>query len=365
MRSRVQFVRSADGVNIAWTASGVGDRSIVLLPNHIGSIEDDDENPFRGPLIKALATRFRVVRYDQRGFGLGTRGSVEHGLERWCEDLAAVLDAACAVAPAVLFVISQGAPTAAVYAARHPERVAALVVYGAMPCGVRAGGDAERTALHEAKTEVIRRGWSGDNPGARLYVTTELISDPTPEELAWFDRHFADSARADAVASYLEAVRDVDARPQLPSIRCPTLVVQTDGDQLVRREVGRAFAQAIPGAQYAELHGKSHMTRGTDGTRAALLRHIMEFLQGEEKPATFLSAREQEILQAVCAGLTNEIIARKLGISDKTVRNHLSRVFVKLGVSSRTQAAIAALSLGIAAPRDPHKLPIPPHSRQS
>ncbi|HAI20562.1 MAG TPA: DNA-binding response regulator, partial [Clostridiales bacterium UBA8153] len=60
-----------------------------------------------------------------------------------------------------------------------------------------------------------------------------------------------------------------------------------------------------------------------------------------------LTAREAEVLSLVAAGMSNGEIARALFISEKTVKNHLSRVFEKLGVSDRTNAALLAVRHGL------------------
>lgn len=60
-----------------------------------------------------------------------------------------------------------------------------------------------------------------------------------------------------------------------------------------------------------------------------------------------LTAREIEILRAVCLGEANKTIARRLGISDATVRAHLGSVFRALRVQNRTQAALVARQRGL------------------
>jgi DNA-binding NarL/FixJ family response regulator len=64
--------------------------------------------------------------------------------------------------------------------------------------------------------------------------------------------------------------------------------------------------------------------------------------------ATDLSEREREVLQLLAQGLSNADIARRLYLSEGTVRNYVSTIFVKLGVADRTQAALLALRLGLA-----------------
>jgi two-component system response regulator DevR len=60
-----------------------------------------------------------------------------------------------------------------------------------------------------------------------------------------------------------------------------------------------------------------------------------------------LSARETEVLQLIAEGLANKQIGVRLGLSEKTVKNHISRIFSKLDISARTQAAVHAIRVGI------------------
>ena len=64
-------------------------------------------------------------------------------------------------------------------------------------------------------------------------------------------------------------------------------------------------------------------------------------------PAQRLTPREQEVLELIAAGLSNKLIARRLGIAEKTVKTHVGHVLAKLGVSDRTQAALYAVRTGL------------------
>jgi DNA-binding NarL/FixJ family response regulator len=64
--------------------------------------------------------------------------------------------------------------------------------------------------------------------------------------------------------------------------------------------------------------------------------------QRARRPARSLSAREEEVLRLVATGLANKQIARRLAISERTVKAHLTSVFQQLGVTDRTQAALWA-----------------------
>jgi DNA-binding NarL/FixJ family response regulator len=72
--------------------------------------------------------------------------------------------------------------------------------------------------------------------------------------------------------------------------------------------------------------------------RAAGLRIV------NAKGATLLSTREEEVVRLVAEGLGNRDIARELGLSEHTIKNHIFRIFEKLGVSSRVELVLYAFS---------------------
>ncbi|MFE0189325.1 response regulator transcription factor [Streptomyces sp. NPDC058989] len=64
---------------------------------------------------------------------------------------------------------------------------------------------------------------------------------------------------------------------------------------------------------------------------------------GEESPSSALTPRQLEALALLADGMTNRHIARALGITEKTVKNHMQAIFTRLNVSARTQAAVYAV----------------------
>lgn len=69
----------------------------------------------------------------------------------------------------------------------------------------------------------------------------------------------------------------------------------------------------------------------------------------EEEPPANLTCRELGVLRLLVGGLSNRLIARRLDISEKTVKNHLSGIYLKIGAADRTQAALYAQHAGLAA----------------
>lgn len=89
------------------------------------------------------------------------------------------------------------------------------------------------------------------------------------------------------------------------------------------------------------VHGVARGERGWFSQRAVM--QMATQAQKEEEHLYQLTKREKEMLSAIIRGLANKQIARELGISGRTVRYHLSNLYEKLGVSSRTQAITLAL----------------------
>jgi DNA-binding NarL/FixJ family response regulator len=84
---------------------------------------------------------------------------------------------------------------------------------------------------------------------------------------------------------------------------------------------------------------------------AVVVRHLAE-KEPPEEPAHPLTDRELEVLRAAAQGLTNYDIAQQLTVSVRTVEAHLTHVYNKLGVSSRTEAVVHAMRQGWIPPED-------------
>lgn len=347
-RDALRYARSADGVNLAWAVTGVGPKVLVLPPNAITDIQTDWENPVRGPMLAALTAHFKVVRFDHRGMGSSDRKVMRHGLDAWVEDIEAVVEAAGLDAPFAILGISQGAPATAAYVARHPERVSHFVANGASRRGYRATGIAGLIEHHNARLEMVRVGWDRDHPGVRLLMTSELAPHVDTAEYAYIQAQMRRAAFGEDVVRQMEASTDVDVREILPRIRTPTLVTHTTEVIGGHPQNGRNFASSIPGAEYLLLPGGRHIITPDDVAFQPLQDAIVRFVKGRpdaacHNPLDALSPRERDILDGVCEGLSNEAIGLQRNISAKTVRNHLTQIFDKLGVMSRTQAAVMAM----------------------
>jgi DNA-binding CsgD family transcriptional regulator len=149
---------------------------------------------------------------------------------------------------------------------------------------------------------------------------------------------------------------------RLPLVRVPTLVMHPRGDAVVPFDQGRRLAAGIPDAKFVEFDSANHILLESEPSWSRFREVVGEFLGWRrdaprrrnaaapraDEDLAVLTAREREILDLVASGANNQEIAGKLFISEKTVRNHLTAIFDKIGVSSRSQAIVFARDRGLA-----------------
>jgi pimeloyl-ACP methyl ester carboxylesterase/DNA-binding CsgD family transcriptional regulator len=268
--------------------------------------------------------------------------------DRWVEDLGAVVNELKTSEPFTLVGISQGAATCVAYAARHPERVARLLLYGGYARGAARRGSVRQEREFSAIIELARVGFGRDNPAFRQIFTSRFVPGAAEEQMDWFNDLCRRTSSPDIVGRLLETRAQVDVTALLPLVQAPTLVLHARDDGVVPIEEGRHIASGIPGAQFVELDSRNHILleheRAWDQFRHAALEFAGDGAQaqGEDPAFAALSPRERGILALMTRGLSNAEIAAQVFLSEKTVRNHISKVFDKLGVWSRAQAIVFA-----------------------
>lgn len=351
---RIRYLQTSDELKLAWAETGSGP-VLVKAANWLSHLEYDWQSPIWRHWLQFFGEHFRLVRYDERGCGMTDWDVGNLSLERWVEDLEAVVDAAGITEPFALLGISQGAAVCLAYAVRHPERVSHLVLYGAYARGVFRRGDADQQRRYQAVIEVARVGWADDNPAFRQVFTSRFIPGASPEQIKWFNDLCRKTTSPMAAAALLEARAAVDVTALLAKVQTPTIVLHGRNDGVVPFEEGRLVAAGVPGAQFVELDSQNHVLLEGEPAWQRFREAVLEFTGVAAPPAdgqaafAKLSPREREILALLSEGLSNAGIAERLGGSEKTVRNHLSSIFDKLGVWTRAQAIVFARDRGFAA----------------
>jgi pimeloyl-ACP methyl ester carboxylesterase/DNA-binding CsgD family transcriptional regulator len=350
---KIKFLVSPDGVKLAYALAGQGP-PLVKVANWLSHLEYDWHSPVWRHWFDFLTRRNQVLRYDARGCGLSDWSVQDLEFPALVMDLEAVVNAAGAERFALLG-ISQGGAIAIDYAVRHPERVSHLILYGAYAQGWERRNEPEDLREGQALTEMIRIGWGQDNPAFRQLFASLFIPEATEEQSHWFAELMHRTTEPEVAARLMESLSRIDVSDRLARVEAPTLVLHARNDARVPFDQGRLLAASIPGARFVALEGRNHILLKSEPAWARFCDAVAEFLGHEaDRPEPLvasvfheLTTREADILRLVAAGASNLQIAGKLFISEKTVRNHLTSIFSKLGVTSRAQAIVMARDNGL------------------
>ena len=359
MDQSIRFATTNDGVRLAYAAAGVGP-PLLKTANWLNHLEFDWKSPVWQHWFGLLSSHHRFFRYDIRGTGLSDR--VDTGLDFATQigDLERVTEAA-GLDRFALLGISQGAAVAIEYAIRHPGRVSHLIVHGGYAKGwARRGPESLRNG--RALVELVRVGWGAETAAFRRIFAELLMPQASEEQANWLSELQRRTTTPEVAARILEAFGDIDIADRLGLVTTPTLVLHSRRDAIVPFEQGRKVAAGIPGATFVELESENHLLIESEPAWQRFQEAVAGFLgwhreapkrrAADTPPANVdlatLTTREREILDLVAGGENNLEIAAKLFISEKTVRNHLTAIFDKLGVSSRSQAIVFARDRGVA-----------------
>jgi pimeloyl-ACP methyl ester carboxylesterase/DNA-binding CsgD family transcriptional regulator len=351
-RQRIHYLRTADGVRLARADAGAGP-ALVKAANWMTHLEYEWESPLWRHWIRFFTDHFRFVRYDERGCGMTewSLGDGDLSVARSVADLEAVVEAARLDEPFAMLGISQGAAPCLAFAVRHPQRVSRLILYGAYARGWARRGNADDAREYRAMIELVRAGWGRDNPVFRQIFTSRFVPGATREQMDWFTDLCKKTTSATIAAELLRVRGEIDVVDLLAEVRTPTLVVHARDDVVCPIAEGRLLAERIAGAEFVELDSRNHILLEHEPAWGRFRDAVLEFCglaggRGEDRAFAALTARERKILSLLADGLGNAAIAAELGVSDKTVRNHVSNLFDKLGVSTRAQAMVLARDRG-------------------
>ena len=352
IRDDIRFCTSADGTRIAYARSGQG-YPVVKAAHWMTHIEHDWTSPIWRPWLERFSRHFTFVRYDIRGCGLSDRDVADLSVDAWVRDLEAVVDAAKLDRFALLGA-SQGGVIALEYAARHPERVSDLVLVGAYSQGplLRAKTGAEREEF-ATLLKVVEVGWGKADPSFRQIFSSHFLPDGNLDHFRSFNELQRLSTSAQTAGRLMQAWSGANADAAARRVRCPTLVAHARGDLRVPFDEGRRIAGLVPGARFLPLETRNHVLLDGEPAWEAFFGAVEGFLprggadRATERRVLDLTPRERQVLEQVATGLSNGEIARKLHVAEKTVRNQVSAIFGKLGVTTRAQAIVWAREAGV------------------
>jgi pimeloyl-ACP methyl ester carboxylesterase/DNA-binding CsgD family transcriptional regulator len=352
MNQSIRFCTAADGVRLAYATSGEGP-PLVMAATWLTHLEHQWRSLAWRPWLEAFAA-FTLLRHDSRGCGLSDRESDKLSFENWVSDLACVIDAA-GFDRFPIVATCWGGPVAIAYAARHPERVSHLVLYGTYTRGRFRVGRPEVSERARLMLELTRLGWGQRNHAfMQVWASTFQPGGSLDYLQSWAEQMQLATA-PDTAVRLLEIGWNVEVSEAARNLKCPVLVIHPDRDCAVPLAEGRLLASQIPDCSFVQLDSQNHMPLPNEPAWPRLVSEIRSFLARPETsthkrtalPLDDLTPRERAILEAIAEGLDNAEIASLLGLSEKTVRNHITRVFDKLHVRHRYEAIVRARDAGL------------------
>lgn len=330
MEQRLGLTRTPGGVEIAYATAGHG-RPLLFVGGWLSHLELSWALPAERAFLESLASGRTLVRYDRPGCGLSARTSAEPSVEVELEVVDAVL-AAEGIERVDAVASSLGVPLMIAWAARRPEAIGRLVLYG----GWARGADVGTPQAREHVVGLVRGGW-----GLGADVLTDIFApDASAGTRAALSTYQREASTPETAAALLELCYRVDVTTSLDLVQAKTLVVHREHDRAAPLEQARLIADRVAGAELEVLPGRSHLPYA--GDTAALVRCMRTFLGLPDvrgpKPPT-LTARQREVAELVAEGLTNREIGQRLSIDERSAEGHLERIRLRLGVRSRAQVA--------------------------
>jgi pimeloyl-ACP methyl ester carboxylesterase/DNA-binding CsgD family transcriptional regulator len=336
----IRFLRFA-GTRVAFAVSGDGP-PLVAPAWWVSHLELDWRDEAFRSFWGSTAAGHALVRYDHPGTGMSDReiDPTVLTLDDEVALLGAVMDE-LEIDRASLVGGSSGACAAIAFAARFPERVDRLLLYGAYA----HGGAVAPPDVREALAAAVRAHWGlGSRLLADVFVGTE-----DAEARRRFARDQRASTHAQTAADLLELAYRMDVRPLLEQVCAPTVVVHRRSDRAIPYACGRDVAGSIPNARLVSLDGDAHLP--WVGDWMSVSRALGSFLTGtpaaDPAAAVLLSRREREVLTLVADGLSDREIAERITVSHHTVHRHVANIRNKLGSGSRAAAVAEAARLGL------------------
>jgi class 3 adenylate cyclase/pimeloyl-ACP methyl ester carboxylesterase len=250
MEPRIQYVKTTDGVNIAFYAIGHGPATVYMAPVSAGHLQFEWQIADMRRMYERAARHNTYVRLDPRGFGLSDRNVTDFSVDAMMRDLEAVADR-LQLDRFRLIASWSATPIAIAYASQHPDRVSHLVLW----CGYARAEDTVWPTRIEALRGLIETDWEFASEAITLGLAGMSDQEPSHE----FAELFRQAVTPETLLLYWRQQVQWDVTSLLHTLAVPTLVAHRRGYPFIGVEVVRNLATSIPNARFVLLEGKSIM----------------------------------------------------------------------------------------------------------
>jgi 3-oxoadipate enol-lactonase len=264
---------AVNGTHIAYDVRGSGPPLILIMGYRLSSSAWPTE------FLDELAKRFRLILFDNRGTGLSEKPISGYALSNMALDVCGLMDH-LRIESADVLGYSMGGAVAQELACRHPQRVRSLIL-----CATLCGGS--KAVYAGARVMGVMRDLEGLDPAEaahRIWTVTyspSYLAANRDKAERQMQREIVHPTPLHAADLQFQAFVDFDASKVLPSLRCRTLVMTGDADELILPRNSKILAELIPGARLVILPGCGHRAIWEATDRCAAL--IGDFLEEERE----------------------------------------------------------------------------------
>ncbi len=335
MHPETRYALNGDA-HIAYQVLGDGPLDVLYVSSFLSNIEMQWEHPAMNAFTQRITRFARLILFDRRGNGMSDGIPGATPLDEQVDDVRAVLSAEGARRPTVL-AVNEGASLALLFAATHPEAVAALVLAAPVPRMTRGDDGYEWAQTVEQREEYVRRlvaGW-GRNTPENPWI--DMGGDGAAEREAMARYQRLACGPGDALAVLKQGIH-TDVRGVMPAIQCPTLVLRRAGDEFVDARHSLYTAEHVPGARYAEIEGEGAVWAGDPEEPGRVIESFLTgsapSLAGERVLATVMFTDivgSTELAAELGDARWKELLRRHDVLLHEEVANHRGRVVKSLG----------------------------------
>jgi pimeloyl-ACP methyl ester carboxylesterase len=242
-------------------------------------LDHDWDSPVWRHWWQTLSTRHTLIRYDERGCGLSDWDvdGASFTLDAWVRDLETVVDA-LGLERFPLLGISQGGPIAITYAARHPDRVSHVVVFGTCARATWARADDELRRELAALGELIKSSWGNETAAFRSVYDARFLPDGPIEAWRAFDELQRRSTSPRNAYRLWRAFGSLDCAEAARRLDVPTLILHSTDDRVWSIAEAEELHRMVSGSRLVALESRNHILQADEPAFASFIDEVERFL---------------------------------------------------------------------------------------